>query len=156
MSSKRKGDVECLRQLLNRDTLTQLELVVCVIRLITPLDWRIKMCCLKGRAIRQLLNRDALTQLELVVLCHHAMGLANKNVSSKRKGDVECLRQLLNRDTLTQLELEVLCHQTYHAIGLANKNVSSKRKGEEIQDRPKRQKVAGQSVCFCYYFTCFK
>ena len=40
--------------------------------------------------LRQLLNRYTLTQLELVVLCHHAIGLANKNVSSKRKGDVEC------------------------------------------------------------------
>ena len=74
-------------------------------------------------------------------------------MSSKRKGDVECLRQLLNRDTLTQSELVVLCH---HAIGLANKNVSSKRKGEEILDRPKRQKVAIQSECFCYCFTCIK
>ena len=67
--------------------------------------------------------------------------------------DVKCLRQLLNKDTLTQPELVVLCH---HTIGLGNKNVSSKRKGEEIQDSPKRQKVAGQSVCFCYCFTCFK
>ena len=50
VSSKRKGNVE-LRQLLNRDALTQLELVVCVIRLITPLDWRRKMCRLKGRAM---------------------------------------------------------------------------------------------------------
>ena len=63
----------------------------------------------------------------IVVLCHHAMGLANKNVSSKRKGDVECLRQLLNRDTLTQSELVVLCK---HTIRLANKNVSSKKKGD--------------------------
>ena len=72
-------------------------------------------------------------------------------MSSKRKGDVECLRQLLNRDTLTQSELVVLCH---HAIGLANKNVSSKRKGEEIQDRPKDKKLLVNLYVFFYCFTC--
>ena len=37
--------------------------------------------------LRQLLNKDTLIQSELVVLCHHAIGLANTNVTAKRKGE---------------------------------------------------------------------
>ena len=37
--------------------------------------------------LRQLLNKETLIQAELVVLCHHAIGLANTNVTAKRKGE---------------------------------------------------------------------
>ena len=43
--------------------------------------------------LKTVVKQGHINSVRVSFLCKHAIRLANKNVSSKRKGDVECLRQ---------------------------------------------------------------